>query len=120
MTVLSTKTALGGALAATLALAGFSAQAHTHLVKASPAANAVVHSPGSLHLQFSEKLVPKFSGATLMQADGKAIDSTAKVSGKTVDVKPKGALTPGAYMVMWNAVSADGHKMKGQYSFTVK
>ena len=47
-----------------------------------------------------------------------AVKSTA--AGKAIDAPPKAALAPGAYMVMWRVLSADGHKMKGQYSFTVK
>ena len=37
-----------------------------------------------------------------------------------IDVTLKEALAPGGYMVRWHVVSADGHRMKGQYNFTVK
>ena len=112
--------AVAACAAAPILLMAFEAQAHAHLVKATPPANAAVHAPAALHLQFSEKLEPKFSGASVMKADGKAVTASTQVSAKAVDVTPKAALTPGRYMVMWHVVSADGHKMKGQYNFTVK
>lgn len=108
------------AVATPLLLMAFGAQAHAHLVRATPAPNSAVHSPIALHLQYSEKLEPKFSGASVMKADGKAVAAGVKVSARAMDVTPKAALTPGGYMVMWHVVSADGHRIKGQYNFTVK
>ncbi|HTK35825.1 MAG TPA: copper homeostasis periplasmic binding protein CopC [Caulobacteraceae bacterium] len=108
-------------LAAPLALIGSGAEAHAKLVKADPAANAAVGAPQVIHLEFSEKLEPKFSGAQLMKADGTNIDVVAKANGKAVDATPKTRLAPGQYMVMWHAVTADdGHKTNGDYNFTVK
>ena len=111
------------AIAAPVMLFASGAQAHAHLVKASPAENAAVAAPAALDLQFSEKLEAKFSGLTLMKADGADVPVTSQVpakDAKVIHAVPKGALAPGAYMVMWHVVSADGHKMKGQYNFTVK
>jgi methionine-rich copper-binding protein CopC len=107
-------------LATPLAVSASGAQAHAHLVKSSPAASAAVGAPQVIHLEFSEKLEPKFSGAELMKADGAAVAVAAKVDGKTIEATPKAPLAPGAYMVMWHTVAADGHKTKGDYSFTVK
>ena len=110
-----------GACAAPLLFMAAGAEAHARLVKASPAANAVVHAPAAVHLQFSERLEPKFSGVDLMSASGAIVASTAKVSAKIIDVTPKAALAPGAYMAMWHAVAADdGHKTQGSFNFTVK
>ena len=108
------------AAAASVLLFASAADAHTHLVKANPAANATVAPPKVLHLEFSEKLEPKFSGVELMKADGAAVAVTSTAAGKAIDAAPKAALAPGGYMVMWHVVSTDGHKMKGQYNFTVK
>lgn len=120
MKICTLRAAVVSAAATPLLLMAFGAQAHAHLVKASPAANSSVHAPAALHLQFNEKLEPKFSGVSVMTGDGKAIGASSKVSAKAIDVTPKAALAPGPYMVMWHVVSADGHKMKGQYNFTVK
>ena len=115
---LSSKIAGLAAIAALMSASG--AQAHAHLVKASPAENATVARPAVLHLEFSEKLEPKFSAAVLMKADGGAVAVSSKAAGKAIDATPKAPLAPGRYMVMWHALSADGHKSNGQYNFTVK
>ena len=108
-------------MAAPLALIGTGAEAHAKLVKATPTANGTGAAPPVIHLEFSEKLEPKFSGAQLMKADGTNVDVVAKANGKTVDATPTAALAPGQYMVMWYAVAADdGHKTNGDYNFTVK
>ena len=114
------RAAVLSAVALPLLLTAFGAQAHAHLVKATPAANSAGRAPSAVHLYFSEKLEPKFSGATIMMGDGKTVAAASKVSAKAVNVTPNGLLTPGAYMVMWHVVAADGHRMKGQYNFTVK
>jgi len=117
------KHALGKIAAAALAfaplLAATGAQAHAHLVISSPAASSAAAAPKALHLEFSEKLEPKFSKAELTKA-GAPVAAKSVAKGKAIDVAPKAALTPGAYTVAWAVVSADGHKSKGDYSFTVK
>ncbi len=114
------RSAAVAALAGPLLLIAFDAQAHAHLVKATPAADASVSAPATVRLQFSEKLAPKFSGASVMTANGKPVPARASVSARTVNVTPRTRLTSGGYMVMWHVVSADGHKMKGEYNFTVR
>ena len=108
------------ALAAPLLLIAPPADAHAKLLKTSPAENASVASPSAVSLEFSEKLEGKLSGADLMKADGAMIAVSSVVSGKSITATPAAALAPGAYMVMWHAVSTDGHQVKGQYDFTVK
>jgi methionine-rich copper-binding protein CopC len=107
------------AMAAALATA---AQAHTHLVSATPADKAVVAAPPSVALHFSEGLEGRFSSAKLSH-DGMPVAVTSEVSGKdrkTIIAVPKTPLAAGAYEVSWQAVAADGHKMTGAYAFTVK
>jgi methionine-rich copper-binding protein CopC len=111
--------ALLAASASTLMFAS-GAQAHAHLVKANPGENAAIAPPKAIHLEFSEKLEPKFSGVTLMKADGAVVAATSKADGKVIDSALQAPLAPGSYMVMWRVVSADGHKMTGQYNFTVR
>lgn len=111
------------AAAAALLAAASGAQAHAHLVSATPAADADVAAPKSLRLTFSEKLEPKFSSVDLMKADGKPVavkPSVAAKDRKTITAALVAPLAPGSYMVMWHVVSADGHRMKGDYSFTVR
>ncbi len=112
------------ALSLTIALAAAGdAQAHAHLLKASPAIDATVAAPRTLDLQFSEALEAKFSGADLRTAAGAEVAAVASVTAKdrkTLHVAPNAPLTPGAYRVLWHVVSADGHRIKGDYGFTVK
>lgn len=120
---LSARPFLALAAAAALLAAATGAQAHAHLVKATPAANAVVATPKNLCLTFSEKLEPKFSGLDLMKADGQPVavkSSVAAKDRKTITATLAAPLAPGGYMVMWHVVSADGHRMKGDFSFIVR
>lgn len=111
---------LAAAAAGALVLAASIAQAHTHLVKASPAQNAAVAAPTAIRLEFSERLEPKFSGVALTKADGEKVAVVSRASGRTIEARPKAPLGRGGYKVMWRVVSSDGHKMTGQYDFTVR
>lgn len=110
-------------LASCLSAAG--AFAHAHLQQQLPAAGAVVAaSPQALTLNFSEGIETQFSGVTLTGPQqktitlGKPVRSDSNKAELTVPVEQ--ALTPGEYTVDWHVVSVDGHKTKGQYTFTVK
>lgn len=113
---------------ALLGVAG-AAQAHPKLVTASPAANATVAKPARVELRFSEKLMPKFSGADLMMiGHGGASHAPMKVTataavagdGNTLVLTPKVPLAPGRYTVAWHVVSSDTHRVAGNYAFAVK
>lgn len=113
---------------ALVSLAG-AANAHPKLVSATPAANATVATPARVELHFSEKLMPKFSGADLMMTahGGKAhaptkVAGTAAVGadGRTLVVTPRAPLGAGRYSVAWHVVSADTHRITGNYAFAVK
>ncbi|MBB6505685.1 hypothetical protein F4693_002680 [Sphingomonas endophytica] len=118
-------------LPAAIALLGVAsaAQAHPKLVSASPAPNATVAKPARIAMQFSEKLMPKFSGADLvMTGHGGAshppmkVAATAEVAsdGRTMVVMPKSPLGPGRYSVAWHVVSVDTHRVAGNFAFAVK
>jgi methionine-rich copper-binding protein CopC len=95
---------------------------------ASPTANATVDKPARIELRFSEKLMPKFSGADLMMTGHGAthapmkITTTAAVAGdgSTLVLTPKAPLAPGRYTVAWHVVSSDTHRVAGNYTFAVK
>ena len=94
--------------------------AHAHLKTASPADGATVVAPKEISLEFTEKLEPGLSGATVSDAGGHEVSTgapTVKDSGITIMVP---ALKPGAYHVSWHAVSVDTHRTEGNYGFTVK
>lgn len=112
------------ALLATVALSP-SALAHAHLKSQFPAANANVEaSPQALTLTFSEDIEPAFSGLELTGPDAKAVPlAKAQRNGAEKNqliVPLEQPLTSGAYQVKWHVLSVDGHKTKGNYSFSVK
>lgn len=113
---------------ALLGLAG-AAQAHPKLVSASPAPNATVTKPARVALRFTEKLMPKFSGADLMMTGhGGTTHAPMKVAGtasvgadgRTLVVTPKSPLGAGSYSLAWHVVSTDTHRVAGNYAFAVK
>jgi methionine-rich copper-binding protein CopC len=99
--------------------------AHAHHKSAVPAADgAVSTSPVELDLTFSEGLNLKFSGVKV-SGPHKAVVTTGAAKLKAGDdttliVPVSGTLAPGAYIVEWHALSSDGHKTNGNYTFTVK
>lgn len=105
------------------------AQGHPKLVSASPAPNAIVAKPARVALHFSEKLIPSFSGADLvMTGHGGTTHAPMKVAatagvandGRTLVLTPKAPLSPGRYGVAWHVVSADTHRVAGNFAFAVK
>lgn len=119
----------GRALRLSVAFAGLltaaGALAHAHLEQQIPAAGAqLAASPQTLTLSFSEGIEPAFSGVTVTGpqqhavATGKLTSSADNPAQVTVPVAE--TLPPGEYTVAWHVVSVDGHKTKGQYTFSVK
>ncbi|WP_298747635.1 copper homeostasis periplasmic binding protein CopC [uncultured Brevundimonas sp.] len=96
--------------------------AHARLVRSTPAAGAVVASPGVVALTFSERMVPAFSGFDLVDASGReaAVRTTVSEDGKTLSGRLSRPLAAGAWTVNWRIASGDGHRMTGSYGFTVR
>jgi methionine-rich copper-binding protein CopC len=98
--------------------------AHAHLKSATPAeGGTVAASPSELDLTFSEGVNLKFSGLKVIGPDKAAVptgDTTLTNGDTTLIVPISGTLATGIYTVEWYALSADGHKTDGSYTFTVK
>jgi methionine-rich copper-binding protein CopC len=106
-------------LAFALLLAANPAFAHAHLQKSVPAAGARLKSPRHVVLNFSEALEPAFSGALLMDKEGRNLTGApVKVDGPVMTLTP-GHLAPGNYEVVWHSVGHDTHRLDGKFSFTV-
>jgi hypothetical protein len=105
-------------------LLSVTAEAHPVVKSATPPDGAVLTSvPTEIRITFSEKLLPTFSGLEVKDQEGRVVARGKAVAGddKTQLVAPViQLLKPGLYKVEWHAVSADTHRVKGQYSFTVK
>jgi methionine-rich copper-binding protein CopC len=108
----------------TLGLTG-QALAHAELKSATPPVNGIVTtSPSELDLEFSEGVNLAFTGVTL-KGPGKKTVATGKPALQAGDdaklaVPLPGILAAGTYTVAWQALSTDGHKTHGSYTFTVK
>ena len=92
---------------------------HARLIKATPSAGAKVKNPKHVVLTFSESLEPAFSGALLMDGDGRNFTGAPVKVDRTVMTLTPDRLAPGRYRVNWHAVGSDGHRTEGEFGFTV-
>ena len=114
-----------GAVAAITSVAFCSpAWPHGKLTQSTPAANAMLTAaPKEVRVQFTEPLEGAFSGIQVTDSAGKQLTSDKAVieSGNSTAMHlPLPALKAGTYRVHWTAVTRDGHRIKGEYGFTVK
>ncbi|MHB0963575.1 MAG: copper resistance CopC family protein [Gemmatimonadaceae bacterium] len=101
-----------------------SAAAHPRLLRAEPAAESHVQTmPRALSLTFNEPLTIALSRLTLLDPAGQpvALDTLrfAPEDTKTLTAKIRGTMPAGRYTVKWQAAGADGHPMRGQYTFVL-
>jgi copper resistance protein C len=110
-------------LAAGLFFAVPAAFAHAHPKVMVPAADSTGSSPAAISITYSEAVEPKFSTISVTDAGGKKF-STATAMPAPNDPKTMTLALPklpaGGYLVHWVSVATDGHRMEGQYAFTVK
>ena len=99
--------------------------AHAHLKKSDPAKGSVLKvEPKEVTLHFSEELEPVLCRVSVKDVAGGQVVSEGKpkpagndMTTLQVALKP---LSPKktVYVVKWNVVSKDTHRMKGSYRFT--
>jgi len=101
--------------------------AHPKLVTSVPAANATVAAPALVSMSFNERIVPRFSGATVTMVPpaGAAQPVTGLATsfgadGKSILLKGPHALKAGSYKVAWHAVATDTHRVAGSFMFKVR
>jgi putative copper export protein/methionine-rich copper-binding protein CopC len=110
------------ALLAALPIAA--ANAHTRLSRSSPTAGDTLRdAPAAIRLWFSGRAELSFTRVRLLRADGGEVllGSVARLDGSlTAFTIPIAATLPGGtYTVAWQTAAADGHPVKGRYSFTI-
>ncbi len=99
------------------------AHAHAQLDRADPKVGSTVSAPNEVRIWFDSDLDPASSsvairgpgGATVGDGHGAVDPSDTRLLKSTLP-----HLSPGTYHVTWTAVSRDGHRTSGSYSFTVK
>lgn len=96
--------------------------AHARLVSATPASGATATAPRAISLTFSERFAAPFSTVEVEDSRGREVAVTKTVSedGKTLRGSFAAPLAVGTYRVTWGIAAADGHRMTGNYSFTVR
>jgi len=96
--------------------------AHTEVDEYQPATGEVVATtPETVVLRFTTSPDPKVLTIRLLHRDGREVPFTGdgpEFDGKSVILRPP-ALDVGTYVVIWEAVGADGHIAAGQSHFSV-
>lgn len=95
--------------------------AHARLLRVVPADGAVVGSaPVAVHLFFNETIRPLQGMRAVRNGGGSVLGAPAHVvSGGELVIPLRRPLEPGAYTVLWRALSDDGHPVAGITTFAV-
>lgn len=99
------------------------ASAHAVLERTVPSASVVVNSPPPVVLlKYSEAVEPRFAAVSVTDAAGN--QQTAGVPRRsaadpTTLVVPLQRVAQGWYLVYWRVISADGHPVRGAFTFAV-
>ncbi|GGM77154.1 copper resistance protein CopC [Dactylosporangium sucinum] len=112
---------LAAAAAATLLLLAPAqpAWAHAKLLRTDPADGATVTAPvAAVTFTFNEMVQQRFSTVVVTGADGASYSDGAPRSVDKTLTQPLKPLPGGAVRVAWRTVSADGHPIEGQFTFT--
>ena len=115
---------VGAGIIALLLLTPSLGSAHAYLVKSAPARRAVLFtSPTRIQLWFNERLEPRFSSLSVVDANGKRVDlGNAQVVVEDPKQLTVGitTLTPGVYSVKFRVLSVDGHVVENSFPFTIR
>ena len=111
-------------LAAAVALAlPTGAWAHAALLRTVPSASGTVNiAPKQVTLTFTEPVEPRFAIVSVTGANGQQVTSgeprRAQGTPETL-VASLRSLAQGWYLVFWRTISADGHPVRGAFTFAV-
>ena len=117
-------TLTGVLAAAALGLAAVPAQAHNSLVSSNPTAGSVVtEQPETFAITTNDALLEAGGTANAIQVRGPGAeplyygDGCMTIQGPTLTT-PVSLGQPGEYTVIWQVVSADGHPIDDEFTFT--
>jgi methionine-rich copper-binding protein CopC len=123
--------AAAAAMAVTALMTPDAAQAHARVTASTPAEGATVARPRVVTLTFSEALLPPTAAASIVMTAMPGVENhgemvirnftTAWSNGnRTMTMTLRQPLRAGSYDLRWQAAGADGHRMTGKVSFTVR
>src|SRR5207302_3628206 len=111
--------------AATVAVlaAPVSAWAHAALLHTTPSASVTLnHPPKLVAMTYSEAVEPRFAIVSITDAAGRRVaagpPSRSPSNADTLVTRLK-PVTQGWYLVYWRVISADGHPVRGAFTFAV-
>lgn len=97
--------------------------AHPKIVRTEPSADAQLKVvPPVIRIFFDEEIEAEFSTVQLFDSQRRQVDSGGSgrsASDATILELPLPVLGPGLYTVVWQTVGSDGHKIIGNFVFTV-
>jgi copper transport protein len=99
------------------------AWAHAELLSSSPANQQLLtESPTEIALQFTESVDPIDPGIRLVDSDGNDVEIGAvdqSIGTDRMRAAVPTTLADGTYVIAWQAVSADSHRVRGSITFSV-
>jgi copper transport protein len=108
--------------AAALALPA-AAWAHAALLRTVPEASRTINAaPPEVQLTYSEPIEPRFAIVSVTDASGQQVTNGAPASAPGAPqtlVTPLRKVPEGWYLVFWRVISADGHPVRGAFTFAV-
>ena len=111
---------LGTAMMALVLLGAAPSAAHAQLELTVPEAGAQLdEAPGEVVLRFAEGVRPVPGGVRVLAEDGTRVDAARPRSSGGAVTLALPPLADGAYVVSWRVVSADGHPVRGAFTFRV-
>jgi copper transport protein len=100
-----------------------SAWAHAALLQTVPVASKTINAaPPEVRLTYSEPIAPKFAIVSVTDAAGRQVTNGAPASAPGAPqtlVTPLKHVPEGWYLVFWRVISADGHPVRGAFTFAV-
>ncbi len=124
----SVRTRSGSLVVAVVVLLGLligagTVSAHAELISSFPGNQELLEvAPSEIALQFTETVDPIEPGIRLVDADGDdveigSVDQSAGSDRMRASIP--GTLDDGTYVIAWQAVSADSHRIRGSFTFSV-
>jgi len=117
------RVAVAGILAGAALALPASAWAHAALLGTSPQASRTTNvAPTEVRLRYSEPIEPRFAIVSVTDASGQQVtdgDPAAAPGSPQTLVTPLKRVPEGWYLVFWRVISADGHPVRGAFTFAV-